>query len=102
MSASGGRMKKFILVRLSFVFLALTLPAWGEDAQVTKVDPEKFEKLTPEQKERFVEAGKDAQRAPKPRWRNTTRWKKKPPKPRSGGSCRDTAIEIHKAAGVIE
>jgi len=35
-------MKKFILVTFSFVFLALTLPAWGEDAQVTKVDPEKF------------------------------------------------------------
>ena len=41
----------------------MSLPVWAEDAQVTKVDPEKFEKLTPEQKERFVEAGKDAQRA---------------------------------------
>ena len=96
-------MKKFILVTFSFVFLALTLPAWGEDAQVTKVDPEKFQKLTPEQKERFVEAGKEAQRAAEASVDEYNEVEKEATEAKNvAEAVRDTAIEIHKAAGVIE
>mgnify|MGYP001451766034 CR=1 FL=1 len=49
-----------LLVVCSLIFIA---PAWSQDAQVTKVDPEKFQKLTPEQKEKFTEGMRSAQRA---------------------------------------
>jgi TRAP-type C4-dicarboxylate transport system substrate-binding protein len=57
------KMKKYLAIAASVVFLAMALPAWAGDVQVKKVDKEKFDKLTPEQKEKFKQTGKEAQRA---------------------------------------
>ncbi len=56
-------MKKYLAIAVSIVFFAMILPAWAGEVQVKKVDKEKFNKLTPEQKEKFKQTGKEAQRA---------------------------------------
>jgi hypothetical protein len=54
-------MKKVTITLVIAAFFAFSLPVYA--GSVTKVDPEKYQNLTPEQKERFKEAGRSAQRA---------------------------------------
>lgn len=54
-------MKKITFTLVIAAFFAFSLPVYA--ATVTKVDPEKYQKLTPEQKARFKEAGESAQSA---------------------------------------
>jgi TRAP-type C4-dicarboxylate transport system substrate-binding protein len=96
-------MKKYFQIALSLAFLAITSPAWAQDAQVTKVDPEKFEKLTPEQKERFVEVGKDAQRAAEASTEEYNEVEKEATEAKEvAEAIRDTAIDFEKKAVGLE
>ncbi|MBU4317508.1 MAG: hypothetical protein KKF30_09555 [Proteobacteria bacterium] len=96
-------MKKYLLIALSLAFFTLAVPVLAQDAQVTKVDPEKFQKLTPEQQQKFTEGMKSAQRAAESSTETYNEVEKEATEAKNvAEAVRDTAIEIHKAAGVIE
>jgi len=56
-------MKKTVVLLVLWTLLAAALPCSTQSAQVTRVSPEKWNKLTPKQKKRFIEMGKEAQSA---------------------------------------
>jgi TRAP-type C4-dicarboxylate transport system substrate-binding protein len=92
-------MKKYFQIALSLVFLAITSPVWAQEAQVTKVDPEKFQKLTPEQQQKFTEGMRSAQRAAEASTADYNQVEKEATEAKEvAETIRDTAIDIEKRA----
>lgn len=56
-------MKKVVFLIAMAMLIGIALPSSPPSAQVRRVAPEKWNKLTPEQKKRYIEMGKEAQRA---------------------------------------
>jgi len=90
-------MKAFSIILVIAAFLAFGLPVLAQQGQVTKVSPEKFNNLTPEQKEKFKESARDAQRAAKASMDEYNEVEKEATDAKNTAEAvRDTAIEIER------
>jgi len=89
--------KTFIVSMLSAVLLVFGSPVWAQQGRVTKVSPEKWEKLTPAQKEKFKEMGKKAGSAADASIKDYNEVEKEATAAKKAAEAvRDTAIEVEK------
>ncbi len=92
-------MKAFSIILAITVFLAFGSPLLVQGAQVTRVSPEKFKKLTPAQKEKFKEIGRSAQDAAEKSTSDYNEVEKEATDAKNvAETIRDIAIDVGKAA----
>jgi len=90
-------MKAFSIILVIAAFLAFGSPVWAQQGQVTKVFPEKFNKLTPAQKEKFKEMGREAQSAAEESIKDYNEVEKEATDAKNTAEAvRDTATEVEK------